>query len=335
MDKPALIGKSRCHLELLERIEKIAPTDVEVLITGPTGSGKELYAQHLHGLSARRERKFVAINCGAIPLELFENEMFGHVRGAYTGAQSSSEGLVKEADGGTLFLDEVDSLALPAQVKLLRFLQQKEYRRLGHLQIQRADVRIAAATNADLLGAVQSGSFREDLYYRLQVVPLSVPPLRERVEDIPLLIDEYTDRISDAYRLPRVTLAPRALETMMNYSWPGNIRELENCMKYLTCLQLSRAVDKYDLPFPDLQPPASRATDGNLTDQRFTEARDALVADFERRYVLEALRKSNGNITQAAEEAGEYRKKISRLIKKHRIDLAQVMPLGKVKQGAA
>jgi two-component system, NtrC family, response regulator GlrR len=286
-------------------------------------------------LSARRERKFVAINCGAIPLELFENEMFGHVRGAYTGAQSSSEGLVKEADGGTLFLDEVDSLALPAQVKLLRFLQQKEYRRLGHLQTQRADVRIVAATNADLLGAVQSGSFREDLYYRLRVVPLSVPPLQERVEDIPLLIDEYTDRISDAYRLPRVTWAPRALETMMNYSWPGNIRELENCMKYLTCLQLSRAVDKYDLPFPDLQPPAPQATDRSLTDQRFTEARDALVADFERRYVLEALRKSNGNITQAAEEAGEYRKKISRLMKKHQIDLAQVMTLGKIKQGAA
>jgi DNA-binding NtrC family response regulator len=333
MDKPALIGKSRCHLELLARIEKVAPTDVEVLISGPTGSGKELYAQHLHGLSARRERKFVAINCGAIPLELFENEMFGHARGAYTGAQSSSEGLVKEADGGTLFLDEVDSLALPAQVKLLRFLQQKEYRRLGHLQIQRVDVRVVAATNADLRAAVQNGSFREDLYYRLRVVPLDVAPLRERVDDIPLLIEDYADRISEAYRLPRVTLAPRALETMMKYPWPGNIRELENCLKYLTCLQLSRAVDKYDLPLFELRLAESRATDKNLTDERFTDARNALVSDFERRYVIEALRKSNGNITQAAEEAGEYRKKIARLIKKHGIDLGRAVPSTLVKPG--
>jgi len=335
MEKPLLIGRSRCHLELLERIEKIAPTDVEVLITGPTGSGKELYAQYLHALSARRERKFVAINCGAIPLELFENEMFGHVGGAYTGAQSSSEGLVTEADGGTLFLDEVDSLALPAQVKLLRFLQQKEYRRLGNSRIQRVDVRVVAATNADLHSAVQCRSFREDLYYRLRVVPIDVPPLRERVEDIPLLIDEYADRISDAYRLPRVTLAQRTLEAMMSYAWPGNVRELENCMKFLTCLQLARAVDKYDLPLPDLQPPARRATDKNLTDQRFTEARDALVSDFEKRYVLEALRKTNGNITQAAEEAGEYRKKIARLMKKHGIGLVEGVPGASVKPGAA
>jgi two-component system, NtrC family, response regulator GlrR len=326
MDKPTLIGKSCLHLELLERIKKIAPTEVEVLITGPTGSGKELYAHHLHGLSARKDRKFVAINCGAIPLELFENEMFGHVGGAYTGAQSSSEGLVSEADGGTLFLDEIDSLVLPAQVKLLRFLQQKEFRRLGNSRIHRADVRVVAAANSDLRAAVQKGIFREDLYYRLRVAPVEVPPLRARPEDIPLLIDEYADRFSDAYQLPRVTLAPRTLETMLSYSWPGNIRELENCMKYLTCLQLARAVDKYDLPFPDLHPQARRATDKNLTDQRFTEARDALVSDFEKRYVIEALRKTNGNITQAAEEAGEYRKKIARLIKKHGIDRVQVVP---------
>jgi DNA-binding NtrC family response regulator len=326
MERPRFIGVSPSHLQLLVRLTRIAPTDAEVLITGPSGSGKELYARHLHCESARASQPFVAVNCGAIPPELFENEMFGHAAGAYTGAKSAGNGLVVEADGGTLFLDEVDSLLLPTQVKLLRFLQRKEYRRLGDARVHHADVRIVSATNADLTAAVRDGFFREDLFYRLRVVPVEVPPLRERPEDIPLLIEEYADRFSDAYRLPRIQLLPRTLEALTAYSWPGNIRELENCVKYLTCLQLARAVDVYDLLIDNVRvrPPARRASDNQVAAQRFTEARDALLRDFERRYVIDVLGKTRGNVTQAAAEAGEYRKKISRLMKKHGIDATSV-----------
>ncbi|MGH8559594.1 MAG: sigma-54 factor interaction domain-containing protein, partial [Methylococcales bacterium] len=175
MRKGLLIGKSDKHCALLATINKIAVTDAEVLISGPTGVGKELYARFLHQASRRYGASFVAINCGAFPPDLFENELFGHVGGAFTGARPHSEGLVCEAEGGTLFLDEVDSLSLPCQVKLLRFIQEKEYRRLGETKLRRANIRIAAATNINLYEAVRNGRFREDLYFRLRVVPLEVP----------------------------------------------------------------------------------------------------------------------------------------------------------------
>ena len=228
--------------------------------------------------------------------------------------------MVSEAEGGTLFLDEVDALSLGSQVKLLRFIQHKEFRRLGDSRIRRANVRFVAATNADLAAAVRDGGFREDLYYRLRVVPIDVPPLRDRGEDIELLINEYSQRYSDEYKLPRIVLSPSATSYLQNYAWPGNVRELENCVRFLTCLQLARPVDRYDLPLEASAPdstPSRRASDRGLTERRFSIARTEIVSEFEKRYVMEALRKAHGNVSRAAAESGEYRKKIARLIKKH------------------
>jgi two-component system, NtrC family, response regulator GlrR len=232
-----LIGSSAVHRSLLERLAKFASTDAEILITGPTGVGKEQYAQYTHRQSHRAKAEFVPVNCGAIPDSLLENELFGHVGGAFTGARPQSEGLVAAAEGGTLFLDEVNTLSAPAQVKLLRFIQEKEYRRLGESRTRRANVRFIAATNADLLAAVKMGQFREDLFFRLRVIPIEVPALWKRPEDICPLIQQYTQHYAELYDLPVITLTELAWERMKTYLWPGNVRELENCIQYLTCLQ--------------------------------------------------------------------------------------------------
>lgn len=320
MGTHALLGRSRAHVELLEVLSRAASTDVEVLLAGPTGVGKELYARYVHDSSRRASRAFVPVNCGAIPPELLENELFGHRDGAYTSARANQDGLVTEAEGGTMFLDEVDALGLPGQVKLLRFIQQKEYRRLGDSRIRTANIRFIAATNADLLPLVEQGRFRSDLYYRLNVFPVAVPPLTSRVDDIALLIDAYATEYSDLYELPKITLSPGALRALLDYPWPGNVRQLENCVKYLTCLQLARAVDKYDLPMHERSARARELFDAGLLGEPFTSARTQLVSAFEQRYVSEALRKANGNITRAATECGEYPKKLSRLIKKYGLE---------------
>src|SRR5215813_14277654 len=199
-DSP-LIGCSEAHCQLLDRLAKVAGTDAEILISGPSGVGKELYARYAHNCSPRGKAAFVPVNCGALPPELVENELFGHVGGAFTGARPHGEGLVAAAESGALFLDEVDSLALIAQVKLLRFLQEKEYRRLGETRLRRANLRIIAATNTDLLAAVREGWFREDLFFRLRVVPIEVPSLQERPCDIPLLLGAYVTRYAEVYNL--------------------------------------------------------------------------------------------------------------------------------------
>jgi DNA-binding NtrC family response regulator len=243
-----IIGRSVTHRQLIEQLIKIAPIDAEVLISGPTGVGKELYAHHIHEHSHRHNAQFVPINCGALPNDLFENELFGHIGGAFTGARPRSDGLVAEAEHGTLFLDEVDSLSLSCQVKLLRFLQEKEYRRLGETRVRRADVRIVAATNTNLCESVQHGTFRGDLFFRLRVFPIEVPPLCKRPEDILVLLTEYVAHYADDYGLPQLTFTEAALRRINLYTWPGNIRELENCVRYLTCLQLGRPVNPDDLP---------------------------------------------------------------------------------------
>jgi two-component system, NtrC family, response regulator GlrR len=323
-----LIGRSLAHRRLLARIERIAPTDAEVLITGPTGVGKELYAIHVHHRSTRAQRAFVPINCGAIPSDLFENELFGHVGGAFTGARQHRAGLVEEAEGGTLFLDEIDSLSLPCQVKLLRLLQEREYRRLGESRTRRANVRIVAATNADLVVAVRERRMREDLFFRLRVCPLDVPALRARPDDIEPLLDEYTTRYACAYRLPAIILSPAALERLRTYAWPGNVRELENCVRYLTCLQLSRSVGPEDLPLLD-DALTGRGGTGDRRDEPHEEEeladierpmRDAkrqLVLRFERQYLDHALRATSGNIAHAARRSGKARRAFFELMRKH------------------
>jgi DNA-binding NtrC family response regulator len=316
-----LLGRSQAHELVLETLGRVASTDAEVLISGPTGTGKELYAIYLHQSSHRAKGPFIPINCGSFPPELIENELFGHVGGAFTGARPQSSGLVEVAEGGTLFFDEVDSLPFGAQAKLLRFLQEKEYRRLGETRLRRADIRIVAATNSDLVEAVRQKTFRQDLFFRLRVVPVTVPSLAERRDDIPILLNEFATRYAEAYRLPQIVMSERALARTQSYAWPGNIRELENCVKYLTCLQLHRPVDPYDLPLLD------DATDEGPSDTvRICDlvrsgplkcVKRELVDQLERAYLSDALRRSHGNIAEAARASGKQRRAFFELMRKH------------------
>jgi DNA-binding NtrC family response regulator len=315
-----LIGRSLAHRKLIEMILKIAPTDVEVLISGPSGVGKELYARYIHGRSERRNAAFVPVNCGALPTDLFENEFFGHVGGAFTGARPQSEGLVAEAECGTLFLDEIDSLSLASQVKLLRYLEDGEYRRLGETRIRRSNVRFVAATNADLSTAMREGRFREDLFFRLRVVPIEVPPLRERREDIPLLMSSYVDSYARMYSLPKISFSVSAMQLLSTYAWPGNIRELKNCIQYLTCLRLDHPAQPDDLPLlVEAQEKQSAPVPVFVSERPLKEAKRELVSRFEREYLEEALRQNNGNIAQAARASGKPRRAFFELMRKYGI----------------
>jgi len=317
-----LVGQSPAHEKLLACLHRVAPTDVEVLLTGPTGVGKELYARLLHRLSHRSASAFVPVNCGALPTDLFENELFGHVGGAFTGARPRTEGLVVEADRGTLLLDEVDSLAPSSQVKLLRLIQEKEYRPLGESRTRRADIRIVAATNADLQAAVREGRFREDLFFRLRVVPIAVPPLRERREDIPALLSTFIAHYAKAYGLPPVKLTREALARLRDYSWPGNVRELENCVRYLTCLRPAGPVDAAELPLLENDEPPPRFDELDLTGLPLRDAKRELVSRFEREYLERALRRSGGNIARAARQSGKARRAFFELMRKHGVKAA-------------
>jgi two-component system, NtrC family, response regulator GlrR len=315
-----LIGQSSAHRRLLETLCRVAPTEAEILISGPSGVGKELYARYAHGCSRRDGGPFVPVNCGVLPDNLLENELFGHVGGAFTGARPRSDGLVAAAEKGTLFLDEVDALHPASQVKLLRFLQEKEYRRLGDNRIRRADVRVIAATNADLVSAVRNGHFREDLFFRLRVIPVVVPPLRERPEDIGPLLSEHIAHYAQAYQLPPITLTEGAVRRLRQYSWPGNVRELENCVRFLTCLQLGRPVIAHDLPLLDADDGGETqagSDDAEPSGQSFQKAKRDLVTHFERDYLEAALRRSDGNIAQAARASGKARRAFFELMRKH------------------
>ena len=322
MTAATLVGCSLAHRQLLEKLSRIADTDAEILISGPTGVGKELYARFVHTHSARSEAPFVPVNCGAVPGELLENEFFGHIGGAFTGARPQSEGLVAEAEGGTLFLDEVDSLSLSNQIKLLRYLQDKQYRRLGETRIRRSDVRFIAATNTDLVSAMREGRFREDLFFRLRVIPIEVPALKYRPEDIPVLLATYKSFYAKAYQLTEVRFGEAAQKKLETYNWPGNIRELENCVRYLTCLQLNREVELSDLPLLDAEAEEDDWGEVSLTDQSFREAKKELVSRFERIYLEDALRKSNGNIARAARASGKPRRAFYELMRKHRVKIS-------------
>lgn len=339
MTETSIIGCSSKHCELLERLSKVAPTDAEVLITGPSGVGKELYARYVHKCSQRNQGAFVPVNCGALAADLLENELFGHVSGAFTGARPNSDGLVAAAEGGTLFLDEVDTLAHICQVKLLRFLQDKEYRRLGETRVRRANIRIIAATNASLVTAMREGRFREDLFFRLRVFTVDVPRLRDRCEDIPLLLDEYITRFSEEYRLPKIKFSRTSLEKLASYGWPGNIRELENCINFLTCLQLGRPVEPADLPllFDDTESLDNGSAPSSGEEERlmsefiyktnengseirpYQEAKRDLVNSFSRSYLNETLRRNGGIINKAAKTGDMDRRVFFELMRKHGI----------------
>jgi two-component system, NtrC family, response regulator GlrR len=296
------------------RLPLVARADATVLISGETGTGKEVVARAIHYLSPRAEEPFLPVNCGAIPVELFENELFGHRRGAFTDARQSVSGVIAEAEGGTLFLDEVDAVPPLAQTKLLQFLQHQAYRPLGSPTLRRANVRIVAASNADLEAAVAKGTLRQDLYYRLNIIPIALPPLRERPGDIPLLARHFLEKHGGPAARDRWRLAPGALDLLRAYPWPGNVRELENVMHQVV------ALTPPGLLGPEALPLRLRRCEPARSPRSFREAKAQAVAAFERDYVERLLSAHHGNVTRAAREARKDRRAFGRLLQKYGVD---------------
>jgi len=308
-----LIGESPAFLKEVARIPLLSKCCAGVLISGETGTGKEVCARAIHYLSPRANKPFIPVNCGAIPTELVENELFGHERGAFTGAKDSQVGLIQEADGGTLFLDEVDCLPLLAQVKLLRFLQEKEYRPLGSAKTCRVDVRVIAATNCDPEEAVDSGKLRQDLYYRLNIIPLVLPPLRDRREDIPLLARHFLAKYSAEFDKSVMDFSAETMRRLVSYDWPGNVRELEHVVVRAVVLCTQTHIRDVDISLP-LRAAAS-------AQESFQGAKSRVIAEFEKSYVERALLMSHGNISRAARAAQKSRRAFWELIRKHHIDV--------------
>jgi len=297
-DRP-IVAASQGMIELLEWVERAAAYKTTVLITGESGTGKEVIARAVHAQSPRRDDAFVAVNCGAIPENLLESELFGHARGAFTGADRARRGLFAEADGGTLFLDEVGELPLPLQVKLLRVLQEEEVRPVGESKPRKVDVRVIAATARDLDAAVRDGAFREDLFYRLDVVRLAVPALRERRDDIPLLVDHFLASFRASLGKPVRTTTDEAMDRLTRYAWPGNVRELENVMERAVILADGDRVGLAELPPAVVEAPAA-AADAASTDYSLKRARRTAEAHA----IQRALAATEGNRTHAARLLG-------------------------------
>lgn len=312
------IGGNPAFARQVAKLPVYAACDAGVLIVGETGTGKEVCAQAVHYLSARSSKPWVAVNCGAMPTELIENELFGHAKGAFTTAHMSRAGLVREAEGGSLFLDDVDCLPLSAQVKLLRFLQEREYRPVGSTALHRADVRVIAASNHRLPSMVARGEFRQDLYFRLNVLMLQLPPLRERRDDIALLTVHFMRRFAAQHGRRVDGVAPRALERLFAHDWPGNVRELQHVIERAVLLAngsmlLERDID---LPGTDEQVGMAHAVES------FSVAKGRIVRQFERSYIEHLLVTCDGNVTHAAQLAGKNRRAFFELMRKHEIAAA-------------
>jgi DNA-binding NtrC family response regulator len=312
-----IIGSSDGLKNVLERVEKISGRDTSVLITGESGTGKELIAQAIHYNSPRKDRKFIAINCGALPESILESELFGYKKGAFTGASENRQGLLDAADGGTLFLDEAGNLPMNVQKTLLRFLQEQEFTRIGDTKPTRVDVRIISATNSDLKATIKSGEFREDLYYRLNVLNIHLPPLRERVSDIPLLAAHFIALQNRKFGTTVKGLSHDAMEQACKYGWPGNIRELRNVIEACMAMEdsdyigLSVLAQFIELPAPP------EVAEGEAVSEEGEYAR--AVARFETDYLKGLLKKHRWNIDAAAREAGMNMATIYRKMKKYGI----------------
>ena len=307
---------SQACAAIAARLPILAGCDANVLVVGETGTGKEVCAQAIHYLSARTTRPWVAVNCGAIPGELVEAELFGHVKGAYTTAHASRSGLVKEAEGGTLFLDDVDCLPLPAQAKLLRFLQEREYRPVGSNQLQHADVRIVAASNCNLYELTQREKFRQDLYFRLNVLHVVMPALRDRREDIPTLAAHFAHHFGREFNRGARSFTPEALAKLSMHHWPGNVRELRHVIERAVLLGQETTLCAADI---DIDLAAPEAPDCTLA-VSFRDAKKRVVDDFERSYIEQLLIAHSGNITIAARTAKKDRRAFFELMRKHRIE---------------
>jgi DNA-binding NtrC family response regulator len=310
-----ILGKSKPVQAIFELIRRITPSPSSVLITGESGTGKELVARAIHYNSPRAQGPFIPVNCAAIPENLLESEMFGHMKGSFTDAKADRKGLFEEAQGGTLFLDEISELPISLQAKLLRVLQEKEVRRVGGARSIPVDVRVIAATNLDLAGEVKAKRFREDLYYRLNVIEVHMPALRERPEDIPLLALHFTKKYAEPMNKPVAGLTEGALALLMDYAWPGNVRELENVIERGVTLTRGEKIGSEDLP---------QAVRGDSGDRHMIEEaaeKTRTLAEVERAYILRVMEKTAGNKYQAAQVLGIDRKTLYRKldeIEKHR-----------------
>jgi two-component system nitrogen regulation response regulator NtrX len=298
---------------LRKEIARVAPTDARVLITGENGTGKELVARQIHRLSQRAELPLVEVNCAAIPEDLIESELFGHVKGSFTGAAEDRRGKFEEADGATLFLDEVGDMSAKTQAKVLRALQEGRFTRVGGSRPIASDARVLAATNKNLLEEIRRGSFREDLYFRLAVVPIPVPPLRDRPEDIPLLAAHFLHEASARFGRKPKSLSSAAIEALQAYRWPGNVRELKNLIERLMILSPADEIRREDLPAEMRDGVAEAIPPG----APLREARD----DFERRYILAALKRHRGNVSRAAEALDLERSNLYRKLRAYGIEV--------------
>jgi DNA-binding NtrC family response regulator len=310
-----VLGAERAMLDVVRRLILTARTDAPVLLTGESGTGKEVCARLLHRASRRAEKPFVAVNAAAVPLQLWESQFFGHLKGAFTDARADAPGLVDAAAGGTLFLDEVGEVPLEVQPKLLRFLQDKSYLPVGSTRERRADVRIVGATNRDLREAASRGAFREDLFYRLSVVPVRVPPLRERRGDVPLLAQTFLTRYAKQYGVEVEAFTPSALARLTQHDWPGNVRELENLVQQVVAVATRPIVGVADLPFASGESELP-AHDGI---EPLVASRKQAIDAFERAYVGRVLELCDGNITRAAQRSHVPRKTFTRMLKRHGI----------------
>jgi DNA-binding NtrC family response regulator len=309
-----LVGRSPAFLQAIRKAASLARADAAVLISGETGSGKELVARAIHYHGARRSKPFIPVNCGALPDHLFENELFGHVRGAFTDASSAEKGLIAEAEDGTLFLDEVDALSPPAQVKLLRFLQNGEFRPLGSSRSMFANVRVIAASNSDLREKVDQKQFREDLFYRLNILSVAIPALRQRGEDVLSLAEHFIDLHASRQGGDRPRLSEAARRKLIDHSWPGNVRELEGVIQRAVLLSTSGILHAADIELPE-----GKSKDV-LRNESLRRAKSFVVGEFERSYVANLLAMHQGNITQAAKAAGKDRRTLQRLVRKYALN---------------
>lgn len=318
-----LIGKSPAYLDALSLIRKFATCDATVLVLGETGTGKELAARAIHYLSQRRGHPFIPVNCGALPDSLIENELFGHVRGAFTDARESQNGLVANAEGGTLFLDEIESLSSKGQVVLLRFLQDRVYRPLGARTHVSGDVRIVAASNTDIEELVKNGSFRQDLLYRLAILSVQMPALRERTGDARVLAEHFMRQFARRYDRPDNKFDPRCLDQLGSRAWPGNVRELENLVHRAFLMAEGSLVRLPGEPSSAPSPMQSPTLAIRLPEaQSFRHAKALVIAEFEREFVKRALAESGGNVSAAARMIGKERRAFGRLLHKYGIDRA-------------
>jgi two-component system NtrC family response regulator len=309
----AIVGSSAPLLRALDVAARVAGTDATILIFGETGTGKELVAKAIHLRSSRRDRPFMTINCGAIPRELLESELFGHVKGSFTGALTHKKGKVEMADGGTVLLDEIGEMPLELQVRILRLIQEREIEKIGATSPNKVDVRIVAATHRELSSMVKAGTFREDLYYRLLVVPIDLPPLRDRTGDIPILVQHFFDKCRSKHGRLDLKMSPTLLPHFTNYDWPGNVRQLENAVERLVLLTQGTEITTADLP-DFLQ--ASIATQNETVPMALPEEGISLEA-LEKDLILQALKKSAGNQTRAARYLNMSRRALAYRLEKY------------------